>query len=78
MVIFSPFARDTQIMIVSLRSWSASTMGARVFVGGEVSLASMPQLALSVDVGYYHQPEPFVGFEPGGMGLSFSGHWYVK
>jgi len=57
---------------------SASTMGARVFVGGEVSLASMPQLALSVDVGYYHQPEPFVGFEPGGMGLSFSGHWYVK
>ena len=57
---------------------SASTMGARVFVGGEMSLASMPQLALSVDVGYYRQPEPFVGFEPGGMGVSVYGHWYVK
>jgi hypothetical protein len=57
---------------------SASTMGARVFVGSEVSLASVPQLALSADVGYYHQPEPFVGFEPGGIGVSVSAHWYVK
>jgi Bacterial SH3 domain len=57
---------------------SASTMGARVFVGGEMSLSSVPALALSVDVGYYHQPEPFVGFEPGGMGVSFAAHWYIK
>ena len=57
---------------------SANTMGARFFVGGEMSLSSMPQLALSADVGYYHQPEPFVGFEPGGMGVSVSAHWYVK
>ena len=57
---------------------SASTMGARFFVGSEMSLASVPALALSVDVGYYHQPEPFVGFEPGGMGVSLSAHWYVK
>ena len=57
---------------------SASTMGARVFVGGEMSLASMPALALSMDVGYYHQPEPFVGFEPSGIGFAISAHWYVK
>jgi hypothetical protein len=57
---------------------SASTVGARVFVGGELSLASMPALAISMDVGYYRQPEPFIGFEPGGMGFSIAAHWYVK
>jgi DNA-binding protein HU-beta len=57
---------------------SASTVGARVFFGGEMSFSSLPQFALSADVGYYRMPEPFVGFEPGGMGFSISGHWYVK
>jgi hypothetical protein len=33
---------------------------------------------VSADVGYYKLPDPFVGFEPGGMGFSISGHWYVK
>lgn len=73
------FARSSRTdLIFADVTESASTMGARFFVGGEMSLASVPALALSVDVGYYHQPEPFVGFEPGGMGLSISGHWYVK
>jgi hypothetical protein len=57
---------------------SANTFGARVFVGAEMSLASVPALALSADVGYYKLPEPFVGFEPGGMGVAISAHWYVK
>jgi hypothetical protein len=57
---------------------SANTFGARVFVGSETSLASVPALALSVDAGYYRQPEPFVGFEPGGIGVSVAAHWYVK
>ena len=57
---------------------SANTIGARVFFGGEMSFSSMPQFALSADVGYYHLPEPFLGFEPGGMGFSISAHWYVK
>ena len=57
---------------------TANTVGARVFLGGEMSFSSMPQFALSADVGYYKLPEPFVGFEPGGMGFSISGHWYVK
>lgn len=73
------FARSSRTdLIFADATESASTMGARFFVGGEMSLASVPALALSVDVGYYHQPEPFVGFEPGGMGFSISGHWYVK
>ena len=57
---------------------SANTFGVRGFVGAEMSFSSLPQLALSADVGYYHLPEPFIGFEPGGMGFSISGHWYVK
>ena len=57
---------------------SANTIGARVFFGAEMSFSSLPQFAVSADVGYYHLPEPFVGFEPGGMGFSISGHWYVK
>lgn len=57
---------------------TANTVGARVFLGGEMAFSSLPQFALSADVGYYHLPEPFVGFEPGGMGFSISGHWYVK
>lgn len=73
------FARSSRTdLIFPDTTESASTMGARMFVGGELSLASVPRLALSVDVGYYHQPEPFVGFEPGGMGVSVSAHWYMK
>jgi hypothetical protein len=73
------FARSSRTdLIFSDVTESASTMGARVFVGGEMSLASMPALALSMDVGYYHQPEPFVGFEPSGIGFAISAHWYVK
>ena len=57
---------------------SANTIGFRAFFGGEMSLSSLPQFAVSADVGYYKLPDPFVGFEPGGMGFSISGHWYVK
>jgi hypothetical protein len=65
-------------LILTDATESANTMGARVFVGSELSLSSMPALAISMDVGYYHQPEPFIGFEPGGMGFSVAAHWYVK
>jgi hypothetical protein len=57
---------------------TSSTLGMRVFGGGELAFSSLPQFALSADVGYYHLPSPFVGFEPGGMGMTVSGHWYVK
>jgi hypothetical protein len=73
------FARSSRTDLILLDATeSANTMGARVFVGGELSLASVPALALSMDVGYSRQPEPFLGFEPGGMGFSISAHWYVK
>jgi hypothetical protein len=57
---------------------TANTIGTRFFFGGEMAFSSLPQFALSADVGYYKLPEPFVGFEPGGLGFSISGHWYVK
>jgi SH3 domain-containing protein len=57
---------------------SANTFGVRGFFGAEMSMASLPQFALSTDVGYYKLPEPFLGFEPGGIGVSVSAHWYVK
>ena len=74
------FARSsrTDLIFPGVVAESANTMGIRGFVGAEMSLASAPQLAVSVDVGYYHQPEPFMGFEPSGMGFTISGHWYVK
>ena len=57
---------------------SANTFGVRGFFGAEFSMASFPQFAFSADIGYYRMPEPFVGFEPGGMGVAISGHWYLK
>jgi Bacterial SH3 domain len=57
---------------------TANTVGARVFLGAETAFSSLPQFSLSADVGYYRLPEPFVGFEPGGLGFSISAHWYVK
>jgi hypothetical protein len=73
------FARSSRTdLIFADTTESANTFGARVFVGSELSLSSVPALAISMDVGYYHQPEPFIGFEPGGMGFSVAAHWYVK
>jgi len=57
---------------------TATTLGARVFLGTEISFSNLPQLGLSADIGYDHRPEPFVGFDSGGIGFSVSGHWYVK
>jgi hypothetical protein len=74
------FARSsrTDLIFPGVVAESANTMGIRGFVGAEFSLASAPQLAVSMDVGYLHQPEPFIGFEPSGMGFTIAGHWYVK
>jgi hypothetical protein len=73
------FARSSRTdLIFADTTESANTFGARAFVGSELSLSSLPALAISMDVGYYHQPEPFIGFEPGGVGFSVAAHWYVK
>lgn len=59
-------------------SESSNTLGVRIFGGGEFTFSSAPQFGLSVDVGYYHMPAPFIGFDAKGIGAAVSGHWYVK
>jgi Bacterial SH3 domain len=59
-------------------SESKSTLGARVVVGSEFMFSNLPQLGVSLDGGYYHRPSPFIGYEPKGVGVAVSAHWYVK
>ena len=53
-------------------------LGFRTFGGAEVTVASMPRFALSSDLSYQWFRRPFAGVELGGLGLSVSGHWYVR
>jgi hypothetical protein len=57
---------------------SDSRLGFQAFGGGEVTLPSMPRLALSADVRYRWLDTPFAGVERRRLGLSVSGHWYFK
>jgi SH3 domain-containing protein len=57
---------------------SDNQLGFQAFGGGEVTFASVPRFTLSVDLGYHWLPTSFSGFELGGLGLSVSGHWYIK
>ncbi len=57
---------------------SESKVGLHLFGGSEMTFASMPQFALSVDVGYQWARTSFAGVDLGGPGISVSGHWYVK
>lgn len=50
----------------------------RAFGGVEATFAGAPQFALSVDVGHSWRQTSFAGSAPDRMGLSLSGHWYVK
>jgi uncharacterized protein YraI len=61
-------------------SVSESTVGLKPFGGAEVTFASMPRFAVSVDFGYEwaETPGTFTGFDIGGPSVAISGHWYVK
>jgi len=59
-------------------SVSGNKLGLQTFGGAEVTFAGAPRFALSADLGYHWSRTPFAGFELGGLGLSVSGHWYVK
>jgi hypothetical protein len=59
-------------------SVSDNRLGFQAFGGGEMTFASVPRFALSADLGYNWRPTSFAGFELGGLGLSVSGHWYIK
>jgi hypothetical protein len=64
--------------IPSADSVTGNRWGVLAFGGGELTFANVPQFALSADVGYHWAKTPFVGVELGGLGLSVSGHWYLK
>jgi hypothetical protein len=57
---------------------TANTVGASAVAGAEMTFSSVPRFGLSAGIGYYHLRAPFVGYDPGGVGVSVSGHWYVK
>ena len=57
---------------------SDSGLGLRLFGGTEFTFASVPQLGLSVDLGYRRVPTPFVGFEADRLSATIAGHWYIK
>lgn len=55
-----------------------SSLGFRAFGGAEVTFPNVPRFAVSADLGYLWADTPFVGFDPGGVRFSVSGHWYVR
>src|SRR5262245_29528079 len=57
---------------------SDSGLGYRVYGGGELTFASMPQFGVSADLGYRHLPAPFAGFKADPLSVSIAGHWYIK
>jgi hypothetical protein len=57
---------------------SDSGLGFRVYGGGELTFASMPQFGVSADVGYRDWPAPFAGFKADPLSVSIAGHWYIK
>ena len=59
-------------------SVSDDRFGFQAFGGGEMTLAGLPRFALSADVGYRWSRAPFAGVDLGGLGVSVSGHWYVR
>ena len=67
---------------LSLPGYAGSTTetgwGYQAFGGGEFTFAGIPRFAVSADVGYRWSRMPVDGFDLGGLGLSISGHWYIK
>ena len=57
---------------------SDNGVGYRFFGGSELTFASVPQVGVSVEVGYRKFPTPFAEFETKPLSLSLAGHWYVK
>ena len=53
-------------------------LGYEALGGAEATFAGMPQMAVSVDVGYRLLRPSFNGFEPRQIGYSVLAHWYVK
>jgi hypothetical protein len=63
---------------VSGVAMSDTRMAAQFFGGTELTLAAVPRLGLSADVGYQWYRSPFVGYTLDGMMMTVSAHWYFK
>jgi hypothetical protein len=59
-------------------SVSDTAMAAQIFGGAEITVAAVPRLGLSADVGYVWHESPFAGSTVGGTAVTLSAHWYVK
>ena len=57
---------------------SDTGVGFRAFGGAELTFAGAPRFALGVEAGYRQFPTPFPGFAADHLGVSISGHWYIK
>jgi hypothetical protein len=57
---------------------SQSQVGVQAFGGTELTFASLPRFAVSVDVAYRWGTTEFAGIDLGRVGLSVAGRWYVK
>jgi opacity protein-like surface antigen len=72
------FTRQTLSGITPETSISENDLGFRGFGGAELTFASAPKFAISVDAGYDSTKTQFPGFEAGGFTFTMSGHWYFK
>jgi hypothetical protein len=68
----------TDPTVVTMEGASDYGIGYRVFAGTEVTLANVPRLALSADVGHRHVPTSFSGFERDPLSVSMGAHWYFR
>src|SRR6185503_18290215 len=59
-------------------STSKWAIGAQGFGGLEFAVAAMPRFTLSMDLGYHWVQDATPPYDLTGMGVSLSGHWYVK
>ena len=67
-----------KVDVPGVDSPSDNGVGFRLFGGGELTFASLPQFGLSVDLGYRRLPTPFPGFNADPLNVSIAGHWYIK
>jgi len=57
---------------------SGTRFGFQAFGGGELTLAGLPNVAVSVDLGYQWLQSPFASGDPSGVRVNVLGHWYIK
>jgi hypothetical protein len=59
-------------------SISDTAMATQIFGGAEITMAAVPRLGLSADVGYVWHESPFAGSTVGGAAMTLSAHWYLR